>query len=543
MHLLDDEKMSRFLADGFLVLEPAELPGAYHREMFQAASDLYDEGRHFEGFAVHLHVFGDNVVARIPRIREMITCPTVAGALTSILGEHYVLHPHNYVHASSRRDQGFHQDGNLPWNERGHYRSHRPLMAMLFYYPQEVTLDNGPTEVVPGTQYWTRDFEHGDRWHAADPIDRGFDADAGADPDLERRDRRLRASVDSLGVESLQPRRLPLSAGSVVLAHYDLIHRGTRQHPDFKGRRYLYKFYFASTREPTRPAWRNRAPRPDTAGVRPAIRPIVERNWAWMRGAPVTPPAANGVDPQALVDASTEADRMEAAYLLGARAASDDDALDTLARGLTHERESVRRASGYGLGVAGARALETLYKAAGHDDPRTRRVATFAIGETRTTDRRAASVLADRLHDPDDFVRSNAAFALGSLARRDTLPDAVVDTLLERLDPGVESDNTHMLELHRSTVRENICYALLQLTANGRLSDDRLLRFAERGLGDHDRYVRGLTTKALGQAAADAAPAWTRLLLAALDQDRFDAYPGATAPPPKDSAAATGGGV
>ena len=232
---------------------------------------------------------------------------------------------------------------------------------------------------------------------------------------------------------------------------------------------------------------------------------------------------------------------MEAAYLLGARAASDDDALNALAHGVTHARESVRRATGYALGIAGERALETLYKAAEHDDPRTRRVATFAIGETRTTDRRAASVLAERLCDPDDFVRSNAAFALGNLARRRALPDAVVDALLERLDPGVESDNTHILELHRSTVRENICYALLQLTANGRLSDDRLLRFAERGLGDHDRYVRGLTTKALGQAAADAAPAWTRLLLAALDQDRFDAYPGATAPPPKDAAATRGG--
>ena len=215
MPLLDDDQMSQFLADGYVVLRPRELAPDFHREMFRTASALYDEGRRAGGETVHLQYFGG-----------------------------YVLHPHHYVHASSHRDQGFHQDGNLPWNERGHYRSHRPNWAMLFYYPQDVTPENGPTEVLPGSQYWTRDFERAERWHPGDAIDRSFNEEVATHPDLDYRDRRLAESLRGLGIDGLVPRRLPLPAGSVLLAHYDLVHRGVRQHPDFHGRRYMYKFYF-----------------------------------------------------------------------------------------------------------------------------------------------------------------------------------------------------------------------------------------------------------------------------------------------------------
>ena len=109
--------MSQFLAEGYVVLRPRELAPDFHREMFRTASALYDEGRRAGGETVHLQYFGDNVVARAPRILELLECPTVTAALTSVLGDGYVLHPHHYVHASSHRDQGFHQDGNLPWNE------------------------------------------------------------------------------------------------------------------------------------------------------------------------------------------------------------------------------------------------------------------------------------------------------------------------------------------------------------------------------------------------------------------------------------------
>ena len=517
MPLLDDDQMSQFLAEGYVVLRPRELALDFHREMFRTASELYDEGRRAGGETVHLQYFGDNVVARAPRILELLECPTVTEALTSVLGDGYVLHPHHYVHASSHRDQGFHQDGNLPWNERGHYRSHRPNWAMLFYYPQDVTLENGPTEVLPGSQYWTRDFERGERWHPGDAIDRAFNEEVATHPDLDYRDGRLTESLRGLGVDGLVPRRLPLPAGSVLLAHYDLMHRGVRQHPDFHGRRYMYKFYFLRTLEPTRPSWRNGAARPTSSGPFPANRPVVERNWAWLRGETSEPDGTH----EAVKDAQAEDARMEAAYLLGARARSDDQALDALSAALVDQRESVRRASGYGLGVAGERALDVLCTAADHADATVRRVAVFAIGETRSTQGRAVEALAARLEDADDLVRSNAAYALGNLGRCAALPETVTETLVDRLDPEVEPDNSTNVGMTRSTVRESIAYALLQLAANGRLSESQRARFAEHAFRDHDRYVRGLAVKALVHPAAGDVPDWMRPVLAALDRGYY----------------------
>ena len=523
MSLLDDNQMSRFLADGYLVFQPEELGDGFHGEMFRAASDLYDEGRRAGGDTVRLQYYGDNVIARVPGIAELIECPTVTGALTSILGDGYVLHPHHFIHASSHRDQGFHQDGNLPWNERGHYRSHRPNWAMLFYYPQEVTRENGPTEVLPGSQYWTRDFERGDRWHPGDGIDRTFNEEVATHPDLDYRDGRLAASLRDLGIDGLSPRRLPLGAGSVLLAHYDLMHRGVRQHPDFQGRRYMYKFYFLRTQEPGRATWRNRVERPREGGPFAANQPIVERNWSWLRGE--TPEPRPG--PDTLADLDSEAARMEAAYLLGGRARRDDEALDALAEALVDQRESVRRASGYGLGIAGDRALDILCTGAAHADAPIRRVAVFAIGETRSTQERAVETLTRCLDDPDDLVRSNAAYALGHLGRRKGLPEDVVAALLDRLDPLVEADNSTNIAMTRSTVRESIAYALLQLAANGQLSHAHRERFAERAFRDHDRYVRGLAVKALVHPGAGDVPSWMRPVLAALDRGYYLSDPDA----------------
>ena len=144
----------------------------------------------FKSKTAHLDILGDSLRGRIPSLDQLFEDPSVSGALESILGRDYAIHPHNFVHKSSQADQMFHQDGNLPWNERGHYRSHTPDWALLFYYPQEVTTDNGPTEVILGTQYWTNDFEKEDgTWHSFDPIDRTLSPKDVASDDLVSRDK------------------------------------------------------------------------------------------------------------------------------------------------------------------------------------------------------------------------------------------------------------------------------------------------------------------------------------------------------------------
>ena len=161
-HLLSDEAFRSYLIDGYVVIDPVSLGDDFHDFLYQKAEGIYELVKNAKTKTPHLDIIGDNLRAQIPLIDRLLEDPGVSGALTSILGKDYVLHPHNFVHRSGPADQGFHQDGNLPWNERGHYRSHHPDWAILFYYPQQVTLLNGPTEILKGSQYWTTHFEKKD---------------------------------------------------------------------------------------------------------------------------------------------------------------------------------------------------------------------------------------------------------------------------------------------------------------------------------------------------------------------------------------------
>ena len=80
--------------------------------------------------------------------------PAVAGALQSILGKGYSLHPHTFTHIKDDvgADQDWHKDGFLPRNGHG-IRYHQPEHVLLFYYPQDTVAELGPTEILPCTQY------------------------------------------------------------------------------------------------------------------------------------------------------------------------------------------------------------------------------------------------------------------------------------------------------------------------------------------------------------------------------------------------------
>ena len=345
MDLLDDNQMAHFLRDGFVVLQPDALGNDFHSEMYDAACQVHDEARAVGGDSTHLQVIGDNLRARIPGLERLLADPTVDGALTSVLGEGYFLHPHHFVHESSRHDQGFHQDGNLPWNDRAHYRTHRPNWAMLFYYPQRVTDDNGPTEVLPGTQYWTTNFEMADgRWHRGDALDKKPRQEALRNDDVDVRDTCIDEMVESLGIKGLARQRIRVPRGGVVLAHYDLMHRGTRTAPAFEGRRFMYKFYYLRSRDPARPSWHNRAEAPPCAPSHASLDGIVERMWHWLRGDTGWRPAVELADQvECIASADAEDERIRLAYELGWLARDDAGVAKELARLLNVEDEALRR--------------------------------------------------------------------------------------------------------------------------------------------------------------------------------------------------------
>lgn len=516
-HLLDDAAMAQFLVDGFIDLDPG-VDESVHEALFTGARGLHDEGRAIGGDSNHIQVMGDNLRARIPTVDQVLEAPPIHGALTSLLGPDYVLHPHNFVHESSLRDQSFHQDGNLPWNDRGHYRSHKPNWVVLFYYPQEVRLPLGPTEVLPGSQYWTTDFEKSDgTWHRGDAVVKNADPDDFSQDDLTARDRRIQEVVDSLGIASVARRKLELPRGRVVLAHYDIFHRGTRRAPESDARRFMYKFYYFRTQDPEGPSWRHERA--------PAVldkSPMAAEIWRWLGGRGAIEPTAE----VALTDlgaADEEDTRTRAAYALGIRARQDAALCGELGELLFEPRESLRRAAAYALGLAGDNAEGPIVTALNAPAATTRRLAAAAAGEARLGSVDAVDALFACLEtDPDDLVRSNAAYSLGSISR--TSPQLVDPLrLIASLDPDKQPDNTENGLMSRSTVRESVAYAL----TNRSLPEDALEALSTVGLQDHDRYVVGLTVEILRRHASS--DRWVVSMLDHLVRQRFNVRPPRTA--------------
>jgi hypothetical protein len=471
-NLLSDRQMSDFVTAGFVVLEPseAESPAALHQKLFESALKLSDSATRaakFEKTPTHLTHNGDNLLARIPLLKRVLDSPTLIGATTSILGPNYALHPHHFVHRAGLNDQGWHQDGNMPWNSRGNIRSHRPVGALLFYYPQTVTLDMGPTEVLPGTQYFNGSFEDDEAIvHDDDRLDRTFDPAASVDKDLARRDRRLASALQLLPYP-VERKKLTVKAGTMVLVHHDILHRGTRQ--ALEKPRFLYKFTLLRTEEPKVATWNHGGGTLDVTGLRPDLAQTSTRIWNWLCGKP------------------------------GPSASSDEIA--RLASELLSPVESIRRYAGHELSWLGSSAVPLILPTINNPNPAVRRMACFSLGESRSSNPLSITALVSALTDTDELVRSNAAFALGTLARVTPLGAAAIDALISRLDKAKESDNVFNAFIPRSTVRQATAGAMINVCANHGLSTQQALEFAEKGLADTDRYVVGFTMVALPMLA------------------------------------------
>lgn len=530
-HLLTDEQYAQYLSDGILVIQPESLDEAFHDHLYRSAQQIYALVEDSRSNTTHLDIIGDSLRARIPEIDRLFADPSVSGALSSMLGDSYVIHPHNFVHKSSDADQVFHQDGNLPWNERGHYRAHRPDWALLFYYPQEVTAENGPTELILGTQYWTNDFEKPDgTWHSFDGIDRAFTREELANEDLSFRDRRLNESVDSLGIPNLQRKFVTVPKGSVVLCHYDILHRGSRTFLEAADR-FMYKFHFMRTQEPTRAAWQHQSEFDATEYMRkllPEVQPIVRNIWNWSSNSESTASVSKSLaEVKQSLFSSNEAKRVEAAYLLGEM--QSDAAVDVLLEGLTHAEESVRRSSCYGLKISGSAQANKILPFVGNQRVSIRRLAVYALGESANglNAQVVRALLAALTKDQDDLVRSNAAYAMGQILRcKGADFSAVIDALIQRLAPGVEPNNTAVALFPRSTVRQSIAYSLLQAACNHEFSAAQIEKLLALTLEDDDRYVQGFAIEITRQNQNLSAKSLD-VLLAAFSRLRLSPRPAA----------------
>lgn len=408
-YLLSDDQMAQFIAHGYVQLQ-TDFSEEFHQAVLRKMNEVYaNEGNP-----------GNNLVPRIPEIQQFFDHPVVKGALTSVLGEGYVMHAHRHGHFNrpGTSDGGWHKD-NYWGNEKT--RNHLPWSAMIFYYPQDVTPDMGPTEIIPGSQ-----------------------------------NRYIVAPKDETVVPVVG------KAGTMALISYDIWHRATANRS--MNDRYMLKFLFFRLKAPSRPEWNNarkewrppenRLPVPDNTL-------LWEHVWNWMSGSPAWKQGAGRIERMEDSGKRAEAeltelaetllggeenDALNAAYALAARG---NEGVPALLRGLRHRedgvveprRYSVPRLSAHGLAAAGSAAVPALIEALDEADAYADRDVlgqiAFALGEIGEAAAAAVPRLIGLLKEPSAFIRQHAAEALGMIGQSPALSVPALSEALNDSEPYV----------------------------------------------------------------------------------------------------------
>jgi len=414
---LSDAQMAQFLAHGYITITP-DLPAEFHAEIFARHEEVFEQ----EGNP------GNNLLPRIPLVRQVFDHPSVVGALQSVVGDDYYLQPHRHPHhnPAQSKGQGMHQDGGKRW-------SHRTRYLLAFYYPQDTPLERGPSGIVPGSHY--------------------FNTPEGARIDQE----------------------LPLvtPAGTVTITNYDLWHRAMPNHSDSD--RFMIKFLFARMSEPETPSWNNQQPEwpgaaPALTGDSPELSKMHQHIWHWHRGAEARL-IPNGHEPAALLSllrSEQERKGIDAAYDLAAFGAEIAPALiDTL----SDESEMIRRHAAYALSAIGEPAVEALIEVLKHENPLSRTDAATILGDIGRAATPAIDALIDATKDPEANLRHRAAESLGIICQSPSPVPALIDALADQ----------------EVSVRTAATFALCRLGPQAAEAVSAL----EQVLDDENRYVRG----------------------------------------------------
>lgn len=456
-YLLTDEQMRDYITRGYLVLKTG-LPKAVHDQIYQRTTDVFDS----EGNP------GNNILPRVPELKQVFADPTLRGALTSVLGPDHIMHSHRHCHVNRGPGEGggVHRDSYWGYQRM---RNHRTRWAMLFYYPQDCPEEIGPTGIVPGSQA----YANKQSWEALDDI------------------------LPCVG-----------EAGTAVLVHFDIWHRAC---PNLLEKtRFMMKFQFTRMSEPTAPTWNNRSQRwPGGNGQGDRHSGMWQKMWNWHRGEPfaaIDAPSLSEADALARSETEDLPDRLAAVNDLG-RPGASDKALEALDRALRDEAEPVRlnaayalaaagdvarliacldddfeparQEAAYGLSAAGPAAQATLAAACADAAESRRGHAAFALGEMGAhIDAEAAAAVAALATDAAESVRRNAADALS--------------TMTSHADQAVPALTTLMTD-DSGQVRFDAAYGLARHGAAAAPATDALVA----ALQDDNRYVRNHSAAAL----------------------------------------------
>ena len=501
--LLEDEQVRSFVANGFLRLAPDVSP-SLHAEVDALLRDAVEN----EGW------YGNNILARVPKLHDVIECPVVRGALESLAGPGYCLHPHRAVHSStpvengapapppeadaprmgkgSVAGSGWHQDAQSPLARARH---HTPRFLIGFYFPHETPVAMGPTRMQGGSHLYA---------HPVEP-------------------------------HGVVLERVP--AGAFYLLHFDMVHAGFPNRTDRT--RYMVKFVFTRTRPPTAPGWNA----VDDAWRRPRdcipafdLPATWGRIWHWLRGAP---PEGNGIDAAATrrlvaqFDSADQPQRLEAIHRAAGgcvetladallshagkgrhqrRLATDadgrplprDDGRD-LQRRWT-ERAVVMEDAAYALAAAGQRAAPALTRLLAHEDPWLQVNAAFALGEMGAAAKSAVPALVALLDSPQQVVVRQALDALGGIGAGFAAALPKVERLLAESNPDWQAPQVGRGWTGEDQVRMNAAELLLCAATAGAAAA-AVERIAAAALGDKNGYVSAIAVETLQRIGTPTAVA------------------------------------
>ena len=452
-YLLSDDAMQDFIINGYVVVKPALSPD-FHKSVFQQTLGLVEKGE---------NLGNNNLLPKVPILQQVFDDPAVHGALTSVLGQNYVMNQHRacHYHPPGGKAQDWHKDYPLG----GNVRYHRTRLAMAFYYPQDVTEDMGATAIQPATQYYVMPSE-----------------DAGL--------------------------ALCGEAGTVTIVHYELWHRATENISDEI--RFMLKFLFCRTEEPQQPSWNAEDPSWEPNRTAPVEHQAMwEHLWKWHHGeqnGKMNPTAGSGSNNfsklmQELQDGlndEDEATRLNAAYALGN---IGEPAIPTLIEALRQESKSAwnrnldrgdftnpsQLDTIYGLAAVGEPAVPALTEVLGDTDWWTRAGAAAALGCMGEPAHSAVPALIEALKDDSEWVCRNAADTLGNIG---PLVQSAVPALIEALG---DNRTVSRWSLSDSPLREN---AMIALAKMGQLPQTAI-PVVKEALQDENQYIRSWAAIAL----------------------------------------------
>ena len=556
--LLTDEQMRGFIVDGYVQVQ-THLPASVHGAIFNRSESLFagtsDPRKDFDRNPQN------NIVPMIPELRQVLEAPEVVGALTSILGPDYLLHPHRHCHPNYPVGAGASGDGadgdagprlTMIPHKDGHANGakprHRvPRWAIIFYYPQDCPQEQGPTAVIPRSQY------HNVLTH---------------DKDLQfpNKDSRIPVPETGAGGSLLLPdsyvyrELLPLSCpmGTVSIMHFDVGHSVLANL--MERMRYGHKFVFMRTRNPSAPSWNSTAVHwrtPALPGDAPDNEIVWTSIWNWLRGSGDRFARGAGGDScpvderLAALGSGADLERARAASALGFAAARDREVAETVAEplcgALRDAFEPVRLNALYALGAAGAAAiphlLPMLQEGADYFERNQVLNVNHAADALATIGAPAVAPLVDALADSAEHVRASAAYGLGEMGavagaavgaltgavRDDTAPvrfhaisalgmigrpaAPIIDALIAVLDSDDGGEPLFEVGVTRSQLRNVAVQALIRIDARTPEATAALAR----AVNDQEPYVAAFageqlrrigTAEALGHLAD--ALSWAR---------------------------------